>query len=213
MASLPSSAPDGGAGALPPPRPASDRRAFLTRAAATATVALLWTEGVLDLGRRRRTEPTEAGAPRRTLTDAEWRALDAASRRILPSSPDEPGAAEVNAVGYLDAVLADPDIERDTIVRIREGAALLDAFAREQGASSFASLPEEAQDDGLRSFETVWERQLWLRSMIALVMEAFLGDPTRGANPEGIGWAWAGNAIGYPRPKPGWKPLGEGPER
>lgn len=190
-----------------------NRRAFLTQAAATATVALLWAEGVLDLGRRERIAPTEPGAPRRSLTEREWAALDAAARRILPSAEGEPGAAEVNAVGYLDAVLADPEIEADTVKRIRTGAGLLDAFAQEQGASSFAALEEDAQDAGIRSFETPWERQLWLRSMIALVMEAFLGDPTRGANPDAIGWTWAGNTIGYPRPKPGWKPRGEGPEQ
>src|SRR5688500_255331 len=64
-----------------------DRRRFLAGAASTATIAWFWFEGFGEPLRRRRIEPTAPGAPRVTLTAAEWDTLGAAQDRILPSSP------------------------------------------------------------------------------------------------------------------------------
>jgi gluconate 2-dehydrogenase gamma chain len=65
----------------------------------------------------------------------------------------------------------------------------------------------------VKRFERDWESQLFLRTLIAWTMEALLGDPVHGVNPEAKGWRWAHHRPGYPRPKPGWKPIGEGPAR
>lgn len=194
---------------LPPPA-ATDRRSFLGRAAAVATVAAVWPVGIPSLDRLR-LEPTAPGAPRQALTALEWRTLAACAARVLPSEEDAPGATDVNVVGWIDALVADEAIEEDTKARIRGGAAELHRFAKTRGAVEFARLEPGPQDEGVKRFEGDWESQLFLRALIAWTMEALLGDPVHGVNPDETGWRWAHRRPGYPRPQPGWAPKGEGP--
>lgn len=186
------------------PRAGLDRRLLLGGAvAAAATGAYLWMRG--------RIEPTPPGGERRSLTELEWRTLDAAQRTILPSAEGSPGAAEVNAIGYLDALLQDPSIEEEAVRRTLAGAAGLDAFARTRGAVEYAVLGDEERDEGLRTFLEPWEQQLFLRGLIAYTLEAFFCDPIHGGNPDEIAWTWADHKPGFPRPSPGWRPEGKGP--
>lgn len=195
----------------PLPQPTS-RRVFLGRSATCATVAFIWPAGWPGLDRVR-LKPTLPGAPPQALTGAEWRTLGAAVDRILPTEENAPGAAAVNAIGWIDALVADREIEEDEKARIRRGAATLDAFARKQGADDFASLSPTQQDAGLETLEARWEDRLILHALIAWSLEALLGDPIHGVNPEQIGWRWLDHRPGYPRPKEGWKPKGEGPRK
>jgi gluconate 2-dehydrogenase gamma chain len=192
------------------------RRDLLTEgagAAGLATIALFWLEGFGDPARRRRVAPTPPGAPRRTLTEAEWRTLEAAQDRLLPTAPDSPGARSVNAIGYLDALLADPSIYPESVALVRDGAARLDARARQAGAPEFAALPAERQDAALRVFEThcaadgTWPGHAWLKKMLSYTLEAFFGDPVHGGNVGEVAWRWIGHRPGFPRPsRPGWRP-------
>jgi len=187
-----------------------DRRLLIGGAvAAAATGAFLWLRGSGVL--RGLIEPTPPEGPPRSLTELEWRTLDAAGRRILPSAEGSPGAHEVNAIGYLDALLKDPAIEDEAVARVHAGAARLHAFAVERGAADFAALDDEAQNEGIALFLGSWDEQLFLRAMIGYTLEAFLCDPVRGGNPDEIGWTWAHHQPGFPRPVPGWRPLGVGP--
>lgn len=193
-----------------PRRDGLDRRLLLGGAvAAAATGAFLWLRGAGVL--HGRVEPTPPGGERRSLTGLEWRTLDAAQRTILPSAEGSPGAAEVNAIGYLDALLQDPAIEEESVERTLAGAARLHAFAREQGAPEYAALAGEAQDAGLSLFLEPWDQQLFLRGLIAYTLEAFLCDPVHGGNPDEIGWTWADHKPGYPRPTSPVRPVGRGP--
>ncbi|MFV1958752.1 MAG: gluconate 2-dehydrogenase subunit 3 family protein [Planctomycetota bacterium] len=196
----------------PPRPPASSRRAFLGQAVATATVGLLWLDSLVDPSRPLRIRPTAPPQAPKSLTPAEWNTLEVVVDLLLPSAPGSPGARDVNAIGYVDAVLADPDVEEDTTERIRRAAAQLDDAAREQGAKDFRALPASEQAQALHGFRKTWEDELALRTLLAFTMEAFLGDPVDGVNPEAIGWTWAKIRPGYPRPQPAWKPRGEGPE-
>jgi hypothetical protein len=189
----------------------TDRRTFLGQAAATATIAWFWFEGVGNPLRRRRVEPTRAGGPGRTFSEAEWETLDAALRRILPSDHGGPGAAEVNAVGYLDAVLQEPEIEEDVKARVRAGVRRLMDFADARGGERYAALPPEVQDEGVRQFEQPWAQQMWLRNVISFALEALLGDPIHGGNVGEAGWTWAGVEPPPFRPEGPWKAEGNGP--
>jgi gluconate 2-dehydrogenase gamma chain len=121
---------------------------------------------------------------------------------MLPSGgPTDPGARDVNAIGYLDAVLADPDIESWPIRSIREGAGKLDEAARTRGAASFDLLAPAAMDDVLRSLEAIDGGVYFLERMLIFLLEALLGDPVHGGNPGGVGWRWANHKPGFPRPK------------
>ena len=206
---------DDGRGLEPTGEPPTgvDRRAFLRGAAAAgtiATVGFFWLEGVGNPLRRQRIQPTAPDGPRKSLSEAEWNTLEAAQGRLLPSAEGSPGAAEVNAIGYLDAVLADPEIEELRVELIKDGAAQLAVFAREKGKPSFAALPGEVMDEGIRGFEQPEEKQRWLRDLISLTLEAFLGDPVHGGNLDETGWTWTAHRPGFPRPTPGWKPEGRG---
>ena len=172
---------------------------------------MLWLEGVPDLGRARRLHAAEDDAGPGNLTPLQWRTLDAAVRRLLPSAPGSPGAEDVNAISYLDRVLAEDDIDAGLRSRIRRGADRLHAFARTQEVE-YAALSSSLQDAGLESLKEAWEDELSLRAILAFTLEAFLGDPRHGGNPDGIAWAWAEHEPGYPRPLEGWAPRGEGPQ-
>jgi hypothetical protein len=189
----------------------SDRRAFLGQAAATATVAWFWFEGLGNPLRRRRIEPTRPGAPRQSLSELEWSTLEAALRRILPSAAGSPGADEVNAIGYIDAALRDPESEPDEVARVRAGVRRLMEFTEAHGASGYGELPAEVQDEGIRQFEQPWAQQMWLRNVISLTLEAFLGDPIHGGNVGEVGWTWAGVDPPPFRPEGPWRAEGNGP--
>jgi gluconate 2-dehydrogenase gamma chain len=194
-----------------------DRREFMTDAAGAAglaTVAYFWFEGFGEASRRQDVEPTAPGAPPQTFTAQEWRTLEAACDRLLPTAPDAPGAASVNAIGYLDAVLQQPHILPETVPLIRAGAAKLDERARKMGVQEFRALDEDKQDGAIRVFE-VWKLpdgtypgHPFLKKMLSFILEAFFGDPIHGGNPDEIAWKWAGHKPGFPRPtEPNWRPV------
>ncbi len=204
---------------LPPPdgphaaEQGFDRRDLLRgagAAGASATIAGFWFEGFGNPLRRRRLAPTPAGAPRLTFDALEWTVLEAALERLLPSGPDSPGARDVNAVGYLDRVLAEPEFAparfRDVV---KAGVPVLEGRARERRTAGFAALPGEAQDEVLHGFEQTAQGTLWLKRMLYFALEALLGDPVHGCQPGREGWRWLGNEPPGPRPtEPGWKPKG-----
>ncbi len=173
------------------------RRTFLAATGAGAA-------GLLALAAERRwrravvvTPPDHAP---RILSRAEWGTLAAAQDRLLPSGPGSPGAREVNAVGYLDGALAEADTDPADRDRVKQGAARLDALAHDRGATSFADLAEAARDEALRAFQKEDDAGEWFETMLGYTLEALLGDPIHGGNPDEIGWRWAGHQPGWPRP-------------
>lgn len=187
------------------------RRDLLRWAAGTglaAGVSGVWLEGLGNPLRRRLLAPTPWGAPRVTLDATQWAVLAAALERLIPSEPGVPGAREVNAVGYLDRVLAEPELaperHRDPILA---GVPVLEARARERGATGFAALPPEAQDEVLRGLEGDAEGVRWLRKTLYFGLEALLGDPVHGCQPGEQGWTWLSTGLPGPRPtQPLWRP-------
>ncbi len=201
----------------PGAEPAGDvsRRTFMAAgvgAAAVSAVSFYWCEEFGDPSRRAQVEPTPPGAPRKTFTEAQMRTAAAACRRLLPSSPGAPGAHEVNAVGYLDAVLATPFVAAKAKHVILDGLAKLDARVQARGVGEFSLATAVQQDAAIRVFESFESNGMrpgheWLRRMLRYIFEAFLGDPVHGGNPGEIGWKWINHTPGTPRPTtPGWKP-------
>jgi gluconate 2-dehydrogenase gamma chain len=107
----------------------------------------------------------------------------------------------VNATGYLDAVLADPDVPPADRETVKAALPRLDEIAREtKGGALFADLDEAgriAVVERLRHDETGY-RTIWLGLMFTV--EAMFGDPVYGGNPGGVGWTWMGYAPPKPRP-------------
>lgn len=195
-----------------------NRRRFMTEAAGAAGIATVAWFGFESMGRPAYAEdfqPTLPGETPRTFSAAEWRILAAACDRLLPSSPGSPGARDVNAIGYLDAVMQQTFIQASTLKTVRDGAAKLESRAQAKWKRAFTALPPTQQDDAIRVFETFqaengsYPGHTWLKWMLQFILEAFFGDPVHGGNPDEIGWKWAGHKPGFPRPKPdqkNWRP-------
>ncbi len=168
------------------------RRDFLARAA-VASVALS------GCGPRPVRCEAPAGGPGKRLEPEEWRAMEAVQSVILPSGPDSPGAREVNATPYLDAALAF-GAEPGDCETVKRGAARLDALAREGGAADYASLEPKRADEVLRAMLEAQGNDFFV-VVLGFTLEALLGDPIHGGNPDGVGWRWLGHTPGWPRPR------------
>lgn len=163
------------------------RRAFLGRMTALAVAGVL-PEAVLA-----------AGAPGR-VSGAAWRAVAAAQAHMFPPGTDSPGAADVNATAYLQAVLLDPFVEPGEKRFIADGAGWLEAFVRREYGAELGALGHDAREEALRRIEAGAAGRDWLALVLYYVFEALLTDPVYGGNPGGVGWRWLEHQPGFPRP-------------
>ena len=193
------------------PDPAGvDRRELLRRGAIAgglATVGTFWIEGFGDPARRQQYEPTRPGAPARTFTqEGELATLAACVDRLLPSGgPQDPGASDVNAAGYIDRIASEPWFGANTLQRIRAGLAGLDRALRGRRVR-FAAADLRTRDAVLKSFEGHEDGVAFIRILVLYTLEAFFGDPVHGVNPGEVAWKWARHTPGAPRPtEPFWK--------
>ena len=193
-----------------------DRRRFLAAgvgAAGATALSFYWFEEFGDPSRRAEIEPTPPGMPGRTFSELQMRTAEAACDRLLPSSPGSPGARDVGAARYLDAVLDSGILDAERKAVILDGLDKLEARARKAGAASFADASTDQQNAAIKVFETFYVRgtypgHRWLNLMLRFILEAFLGDPVHGGNPNQIGWKWIGHKAPVHRPtKPNWRPT------
>lgn len=187
-----------------PPSPSTGRTRRDVLVAGTAAgltaAGVLWWDGLL-VGSGPRVEPTPPGVPARALDPALYATLAAVQDRLLPTTPDAPGAASTNAIGYLDAAMASPDVPQETKDLVRQGAAHVDRSARWYRKARFHELTALQQDAVLRGLERDIRIGIrWLRAMLVLTIEGFLGDPLHGGNRDEAAWRWLGHVPGVPRP-------------
>lgn len=132
-----------------------------------------------------------------------WPTLDAVLRHLLPSEPDSPGAAEINALDYLRFVVTDPKVDRETREFIVQGNRWLDDLARQQHAQPFVALDTEHKEQLLRRTAESSAGENWIATLLTYLFEALLTAPAYGGNPDGIGWRWLQYVPGFPLPGPG----------
>jgi gluconate 2-dehydrogenase gamma chain len=172
-----------------------ERRVFLLRIGglvAAGSVPLAWLPGC------ERGAPGAVGLPLQTL-----RTLAAVQSHLFPSEPGAPGAAEINALSYLGAMLRIPGFDPAERAAILNGAEEVERLARAKAGLSFVDLTESGREVVLRAFESTEAGRRWLAGMLGYLMEALLGDPVYGGNPNGIGWRWLEHDPGFPRPPAG----------
>jgi gluconate 2-dehydrogenase gamma chain len=142
------------------------------------------------------------------FNEAEARDVDALAARILPGSPDDPGAREAGVLVYIDRAVE--GAYKELQHAYRQGLAELDRHCREEARASFADLGADRQDallselDGIAAQLEAGEapatdrRRLILAQLYGMIrqhtLEGLLADPAYGGNRDGAGW----RLVGFP---------------
>src|SRR5262245_23335086 len=187
-----------------------DRRALLARAAGLAAAAgiRLSPFAVIEAVRARvASADPSPGTGGRTFSAAEWATLEVVQEVLWPAGDGVPGAKQVRATAYLDAALADLDVQPHDLEVVRAGMSSLAALVRGRGATAFTALDGAAREsvlvdwrDGKLKTEG-GDGADWLRTVLQYTLEAVLCDPVHGGNVDEAGWKWLGYEPADPRPK------------
>ena len=167
------------------------RRTFLARMAGVSVAALF----PLAAG-----GATLAPKSKTALSDDQQTVLVAVQQHLFPSEPGIPGAREINALVYLNNVLADPKMDEDEKAFIRNGVGWLEELVKDELGKSFTGLDATQREQMLRRIEQSSAGENWLATLLLYLFEALLSDPVYGGNPDGIGWQWLEHPPGFPRP-------------
>ncbi len=134
------------------------------------------------------------------LSEREWQIIETVQNHLLPSAPGEPGARDVNAVSYLRFVLTDPKLAPTYKTLLKKGLVQLEGIAMDLKGKRFLALSTEDGERVLRLMEATQDGRQWISEILQFILEALLGDPVYGGNPDGIGWKWLDHIPGFPRP-------------
>lgn len=132
-----------------------------------------------------------------------WPTLDVVSRHLLPSEPDSPGAAEINALAYLRFVVSDAWIDASDREFVVKGTRWLEELSAERQGRPFTELDGDQREALLRQVAATPAGENWLSTLISYLLEALLSAPAYGGNPDGIGWRWLEYVPGFPLPDTG----------
>lgn len=180
------------------------RRGFLATAGqGVLTLSLLSSGAVAGCLLRPRTNPVVPSATlthAKTFNSVEWGILSAVQSHLLPDEEGAPGAGAARTIGYVDAVLQSPDVDPLHAGLVKEGLTYLNTESQKLYAKPFSELGEAEREDLLREFEDTQSGDEWLMLVLTYTLEAYLGDPVYGGNPEGIVWSYLEHTAGVPRP-------------
>jgi gluconate 2-dehydrogenase gamma chain len=132
------------------------------------------------------------------FTQEEAATIDAMTARLIPGSPENPGASEAEAVIFIDRALA--GYVSHLQVFYRRGIAALDELSVEGHGQPFRRLDGHRQDAVLREIEGSKELEQpgRMAQFFAVVYEHTLEgtfcDPQYGGNKDAVGW----RMIGFP---------------
>lgn len=123
--------------------------------------------------------------------------LVAICQRLVPSDDLGPGVKEAGIDGYLRKALADPRM-RAIKSMTQRGAVWVARAAKKEHGKWFVELSDAQQDQLIaRLVKGEVKPQgftplAFVRVLLALSLEAFLGDPRHGGNQGEIGWKFVG---------------------
>lgn len=134
-------------------------------------------------------EAMRSGEAPRVLADPERLLLESIADRILPPDGDQPGAAGLGAVVFIDHYAAD---RPELLEGLRGALARLEGRVRalHPDAVGFAALEERAAEDLLAALLRETPGDFGLLQMF--VLAGAFGAPARGGNREAAGWAMLG---------------------
>ena len=144
------------------------------------------------------------GIPAATAKSGDpWPVLEVVLNHLLPSEPDSPGAAEINALDYLRFVVGDPKVDGEEREFILQGVSWLEELARQRHPDGFMALDEVAREELLQQIAGSAAGENWLATLLTYLFEALLTAPAYGGNPGGVAWRWLAYIPGFPLPGPG----------
>lgn len=172
------------------------RRAFMLRGSAALAVSTALSGLPLVLGEEPGRESSFF-----TFSGKQKTMLSAVQEHLFPKGSDSPGAQDVNALPYLQFVIAQADFDADSRNFIFNSIHSLEEASMERFDLSFEELDFAGKERLLRYLadNTRWGRN-WLSLLLYYIFEALLADPVYGCNPDGIGWQWLEHQPGFPRP-------------
>ncbi|MCW8901583.1 MAG: gluconate 2-dehydrogenase subunit 3 family protein [Gammaproteobacteria bacterium] len=129
-----------------------------------------------------------------------WLTLSLVQEHLFPAEKDAPGARDIQALAYLQAMIATPDFDKEDALLIHNGVGWLNDLAQQQYAKKFSQLDTETKEKVLRRIESSRAGSRWLSMLLTYILEALLTDPVYGGNPNGIGWTWLQHQAGFPTP-------------
>ncbi|RMH62158.1 MAG: gluconate 2-dehydrogenase subunit 3 family protein, partial [Calditrichaeota bacterium] len=135
------------------------------------------------------------------LTASQRQRLENVQDILFPSEPDAPGARDINAAEYLQAVLLDPRMDPEEMDFIINGLNWLEEEALERWEKSYNNMLPLEKEMLIEHVSGLDWGSSWLSTLLLFIFEALLSDPLYGGNPDGIGWKWLGYTPGQPRPK------------
>ena len=123
--------------------------------------------------------------------------LTAIAACLIPSDDLGPGAAEADLAPFFRGVFGDPRLSTVHPL-LKRGCAFVMKAARAETQTAFVDLDIAARDDLLHRLADNLMRPdgfsgpLFMRIVLALTLEGFLGDPRHGGNKGGVGWRVVG---------------------
>jgi gluconate 2-dehydrogenase gamma chain len=148
--------------------------------------------------------PSDDAAPATEMSAAEvLPVLVAVADVLLPADELGPGVTAAGAEVYFAGILADARLKTIKSV-VTRGAVWINRAARKEHNQPFFKLDAKDRDALMQRLAANKVRPngfsptAFVRIMLALTLEAFLGDPKHGGNKDGVGWnfiggvAWAG---------------------
>jgi len=158
---------------------------------------LAGTAGTMVIATSACSTPIPTSMPSASAFNTDERAtLRAWVDRLVPADDYSPAASDCGVLDYLDHSLA--EWNQADLPLLRDAIAVLDAQARAQESTAFASLPAEAQDALLMRMEAgqfpSGAGQAGFNRLLRLTLEGMFSDPYYGGNRNYAGW----DLIGYP---------------
>lgn len=134
-----------------------------------------------------------------TVSDEGWRVIERVQQHLFPDEPQAPGVDAINALGYLQRALDDPQAAEDKAF-LFNGVTWLQDMAQQAYGSGFLALSETAQAQLLRRIARSAAGENWLSTLLTYLFEALLTAPAYGGNPGRVGWKWLQYTPGFPLP-------------
>ena len=141
------------------------------------------------------------------FNDADAETVAAFAERLMPSSPEKPGAGDAGVLNYIDLALSGAYADLQDFYR--RGLAQLDTYCSTTYGEPFAKLDAARQDEVIKALEDgkaggfSWPTaQTCFNTIRTHTMEGMFADPIYGGNKDFAGW----RLIGFPGGQPLFTP-------